>query len=379
MDEIVKFSGILRENGIPASVRSTQTACHAYPLSKDNNLDLREALACIYLKDQRQRKKFNECYELFFNHKIGSSKESSTKEKDKSKFIRKLNISVTRQNKAEFNYNNNYQMKLDHIKNTLNDVDDDADHEGDSRLLKSDLHKLNILQPELIDLCQKLGRKIATKRVRRYKQAKKQRPDIRKTIRKNLKHGGSLVELVKSKPKIKKQNHFFLSDISVSCDWISIWFFCMIYAAQNSFNRARAFEFDNSTIEITSALHEINIMDAFIKVLDKRKRNSMIHGKSNMYTAFESFLKQANINHKSYVLILSDCRDWAGPKYEKEPLSADFISVMARKAKKVLILNPEPKIKWNAADSCVSSYEDAGAEAFEVSNLEQLADLIVNI
>lgn len=105
----------------------------------------------------------------------------------------------------------------------------------------------------------------------------------------------------------------------------------------------------------------------------------LIQGKSNMHTAFQSFLNQANINHKSYVLILSDCRDWAGPKYEREPLSADFIGNMSRKAKRVLILNPEPKIKWNAADSCVSYYEDAGAEAFEVSNLEQLADLISEI
>jgi uncharacterized protein with von Willebrand factor type A (vWA) domain len=165
----------------------------------------------------------------------------------------------------------------------------------------------------------------------------------------------------------------------VSCDWISIWFFCMIYAAQNSFNRARAFEFDNKTAEISTALQELNIVDAFIKVLNIRRMNSMIQGKSNMYTAFQSFLNQANINHKSYVLILSDCRDWAGPKYEREPLSADFIGNMSRKAKRVLILNPEPKIKWNAADSCVSYYEDAGAEAFEVSNLEQLADLISEI
>jgi uncharacterized protein with von Willebrand factor type A (vWA) domain len=378
MDDIIKFSGMLRENGIPASIRSTQTACMVFPLSKDKNLDLREALACIYLKDQRQRKKFNECYEIFFNKNNSTSKENSTKEKDKTKFIRKLNISVTKQNKTEFNYNN-HQMKLDQIKNTINDADDNANQEGDSKFLKRDINKLNILQPELIDLCQKLGRKIATKRVRRYKQANKQKPDIRKTIRKNLKHGGSLLELVKMKPRIKKQNHFFLSDISVSCDWISIWFFCMIYAAQNSFNRAKAFEFDNKTVEITSALHEKNIIDAFIKVIDIRKRNSMIHGKSNMYTAFENFLNQANINHKSYVIILSDCRDWAGPKYEREPLSADFISIMSRKAKRVLILNPEPKIKWNAADSCVSFYEDAGAESFEVSNLEQLADLIGEI
>lgn len=379
MDEIVKFSGILRQNGFPASIRGTQTACGAVSLITDNDLNLKETLACIYLKDQRQRNKFNELYELFFENRGVKQDLPSKNLENKSKFIKKLNMSVTSKNTANFSYNDNFKYKLDYIKSTLNDVNSDADHEGNSKLIQSNIHTLNTLQPELIDLCQKLGRKIATKRVRRYKQAKKQKPDIRRTIRKNLKHGGSLLELVRSKPKIKKQNHYFLSDISISCDWISIWFFCMIYAAQNSFNRARAFEFDSKTAEISSALQELNIVDAFIKVLEIRKRNSMIQGKSNMYTAFDSFLKQANLNNKSYVLILSDCRDWAGPKYDGEPLSADFISTMSRKAKRVLILNPEPKIKWNAADSCVSYYEDAGAESFEVSNLEQLADLIGGI
>lgn len=379
MDDIVKFSGILRENGIPASIRSTQTAYQAVKLVKDYGLDLRETLASIYLKDQRQRKKFNECYDLLFENKGKKADLPSSEREDRAKFISKLNISVTKKNKADFNYNSNLQYKMDYIQNTLNDWNDNADHEGNSKLIKSNIHTLNTLQPELIDLCQKLGRKIATKRVRRYKQAKKQKPDIRRTIRKNLKHGGSLLELVKSKPKIKKQNHYFLSDVSISCDWISIWFFCMIYAAQNSFNRARVFEFDNKTVEISSALQELNIVDAFIKVLDIRRTNSMIQGKSNMYTAFDGFLNQANLNHRSYVMIMSDCRDWAGPKYEREPLSADLISKMKRKAKRVLVLNPESKIKWNAADSCVSYYEDAGAESFEVSNLEQLADLISEI
>ncbi len=377
MDEIVKFSGVLRENGIPASIRSTQTACDAVSLIKGEKLDLRETLASIYLKDQKQRKKFNECYDLCFENKGKKTDKPLSNSEDRSKFLRKFKISVNKQNKFDFNYNHNFQYQIDYIKNTLNDIN--ADHTGDSKLIKSNIHTLNTLQPELIDLCHKLGRKIATRRARRYKQSKKQRPDIRRTIRKNMKHGGNLLELVRRKPKIKKQNHFFLSDVSVSCDWISIWFFCMIYSAQKSFNRARAFEFDNKTAEISMALDELNITDAFIQVLEIRKKNSMIQGKSNMYTAFQSFMNQANINHKSYVLILSDCRDWAGPKYEKEPLSADFIRAMSLKAKRVLILNPEPRIKWNVADSCVSYYEDAGAESFEVSSLEQLADLISEI
>ena len=401
LEEITEFSGKLRKNGIPASIRSTEVACRAFPLIKENNGDLREALACIYLNDQRQRKKFNEVYSHVFEGKETDTEANSTKDPSihaKNRNMVKSSL-ITTSPSAGANtapgLNSTYQawdhrmnhindsimdkIKIEYIENTLGGSSDDGSINDNSGLLKSNIMTLNSLQPELIDLCQKLGRKIATKRARRYKQSKKQKPDIRRTIRKNLKHGGTLLELVKSKPKLKKQNHYFLNDVSVSCDWISIWFFCMVYAAQNSFTRARAFEFDNRTAEITSALYELNVVDAFVKVLKIRHENAMIHGKSNMYTAFEGFLDQANLNSKSYVMILSDCRDWAGPKHNNEPLSAEFIRQMSQIAKRVLILNPEPKNKWNVADSRVSYYEKAGAEVFEVRDLEQLANLISEI
>ena len=399
LKEITKFSGKLRESGIPVSIRSTEIACQAVPLIKENDGDLKEALACIYLKDQRQRKKFNELYSSFFEGKGENKEDQSAKKQSKSaNRVIKSSLSTTSSpagtNSAP-GLNSMYQawdhrmnhindsimdkIKIEYIENTLGGSSEDGSIKDNSGLLRSNIMTLNSLQPELIDLCQKLGRKIATKRARRYKQSKKQKPDIRRTIRKNLKHGGTLLELVKSKPKLKKQNHYFLNDVSVSCDWISIWFFCMVYAAQNSFTRARAFEFDNKTAEVTSALYELNVVDAFVKVLKIRHENAMIHGKSNMYTAFEGFLDQANLNSKSYVMILSDCRDWAGPKNDSRPLSADLIEQMSRLAKRVLILNPEPKNKWNVADSRVSYYEEAGAEVFEVSDLEQLANLISEI
>ena len=399
LEEIAKFSGKLRKSGIPASIRSTEIACQAVPLIKENDGDLKEALACIYLKDQRQRKKFNEVYGSFFEGKGENTEDQSTKKQSKSanRMIKSSmsTISSSAGTNSVPGLNSMYQawdhrmnhindsimdkIKIEYIENTLGGSSDDGSINDKSGLLKSNIMTLNSLQPELIDLCQKLGRKIATKRARRYKQSKKQKPDIRRTIRKNLKHGGTLLELVKSKPKLKKQNHYFLNDVSVSCDWISIWFFCMVYAAQNSFTRARAFEFDNKTAEVTSALYELNVVDAFVKVLKIRHENAMIQGKSNMYTAFEGFLDQANLNSKSYVMILSDCRDWAGPKDNNRPLSADLIEQMSRLAKRVLILNPEPKNKWNVADSRVSYYEKAGAEVFEVSDLEQLANLISEI
>jgi uncharacterized protein with von Willebrand factor type A (vWA) domain len=102
----------------------------------------------------------------------------------------------------------------------------------------------------------------------------------------------------------------------------------------------------------------------------------MVHGTSDMYSAFKQFQNKANINNKSYVIILSDCRDWAGPKVNGIPASVEIVEEMVRDAKKVIILNPEDKNKWDIVDSCVSLYKDAGAHVFEVNTLNQLARFV---
>ena len=68
-----------------------------------------------------------------------------------------------------------------------------------------------------------------------------------------------------------------------------------------------------------------------------------------------------------------------GPKISEKPRSAELIHEMVDKSKRVLILNPESKIQWNKFGSCVSYYEDEGAEVFSVQNLERLANLISEI
>ena len=380
MKNIVEFSGLLRKNGIPASIRSTQTALEASKVIDDSENMLREALASIYIKDQRQRDKFDKLFDSVFVEGTpqDDEKDEKSSEDDDSKvkrFIKKYKVSLKTQDT---------QTKIKDVK--INEIDynpslyDYVNPEPtDVELLEQDITTLTSFQPELYDLCQKLGRKIANKRVRRLKQSKNKKPDIRRTIRKNLKYGGTLIDLVKSKPRIKKSNHFFLNDVSGSCDWISNWFFFLIYSAQNSFHKARVFDYDNKTVEITSALSESSLLSAFIKVRESRQKNLMIHGTSNMYQSFKSFVEKTNLNNKSNVIILSDCRDWAGPKSDGKPLSADIIEDMVKRSRKVFILNPEPKNKWNVVDSCVSYYEDAGAKFFEVRNLNQLAEFISEI
>ncbi len=381
------LSANLRAKGIPASVRSTKTAFSAAKLfnqisSKDNYPYLKDALAAIYAKNKDQREEFEQVFQETFPEyqpaaqvmeNISDTRKEHGKNQDKSSHLKLKQNSFTFKKDSK-----DKQIKM--IEDDINFKPPIDDYPGldlrENSLMELDINHLDFYEVELFELCQKLGRKIANHRARRYKQAKINRIDIRKSIRKNLKYGGALIELEKSKPNLKKNRHFFLSDVSGSCDWVSNWFFCILFSAQKSFKQSRFFDFDNKAVETTVALSENNLMDAFTRVRDIRQKNIMIHGTSNMYTAFYSFIEQTQLNHKSVVLILSDCRDWAGPKDNGRPSSSKLIEEMCQLSKKVMILNPEPEIKWNVVDSCVSDYENAGAQIKEVRNLKQLARLV---
>ena len=54
-DKIIEFSSSLRAAGIPVSIRSTKTAYKSAFLI-DNDMDvLKEALACVYVKELEQK------------------------------------------------------------------------------------------------------------------------------------------------------------------------------------------------------------------------------------------------------------------------------------------------------------------------------------
>lgn len=98
-----------------------------------------------------------------------------------------------------------------------------------------------------------------------------------------------------------------------------------------------------------------------------------------MAKSFKEFLKDAPLNHKTVVIILTDCRDWRGKREEGVLESAQVLKQIVQKSSKVLIFNPENKKRWNTPTSCVKDYQNAGAKVYEIKNLENLANLITNL
>lgn len=382
--QIVSLSNKLRESGIPVSIRSTQAAsqlCQGLNGSYDYDF-LKSALRSIYVKDRYDLAKFDKIFDEIFK-KLNAEKQGKEEVRSKAysgkgpksnKYIIKKNNNASQAMRRE--RINNKKLKELSGRPLLDEV---QKLERDGELMNKDLTKLNKFDPRMLEICQRLGRRIANKRSRRKFRTNSNVIDIRRTIRANMKYGGVPLKLVKAKPRPHKNEHLFLNDISGSCEWISSWFFMLMFSAQTAFKRSRTFEFDNKVIETTEALKEEYLIDSFVKVKDIRLKNAMVHGTSNMYTAFKAFMEKASLNNKSYVIILSDCRDWAGPKVEGIPASVDLVEEMVKQSKKVVILNPEDRNKWDVVDSCVSLYEGVGAQVFEVNTLNQLAKFVETI
>ncbi|MGN1362173.1 MAG: vWA domain-containing protein [Methanobrevibacter sp.] len=386
INQIVNLSNDLRNNGVNVSVRTTQTAFDTCALLEGSDrVVLKSALKSVYVKNKYDIPKFNKAFEEAFAlkqvkeeiEKVNPNKVAKNNFNHSNKMrIKKL----PKNGKSRKKNNDDLKSKsLEELMGAPPMVESDENLEKDSELLNKDLTKLNDFDPRMLELCQELGRRIANKRSRRKSKSNTNKIDIRKTIRTNLKYGGTTLDLIKAKPRPRRNQHLFLDDISGSCEWISSWFFMLMYSCQSAFKDSRTFEFDNKTIETTDALKSKYLLESFVSIRDMRMKNAMVHGTSNMYSAFKSFMSQVKISNKTYIIILSDCRDWAGPKVNGIPASVDLVRKMAHDAKKVIILNPEDRYKWDVVDSCVSLYRDAGAQVYEVNTLNQLADFVANM
>ncbi|MFV2014268.1 MAG: VWA domain-containing protein, partial [Candidatus Heimdallarchaeota archaeon] len=223
-----------------------------------------------------------------------------------------------------------------------------------------------------------LGKKIAIQERKRRIKAKKGKINFRKTIRKNISVGGTLLNLSYHKKKRKDPKIIFLSDVSGSTEWISEFFFVITYAAQSTFKKFFLFEFDSTTVEITKGLKSPTLSQALLKRIQSwenppiRSRS----GHSNYQTALEDFFTIAEkyFSKNTNILILGDCRDWLGGYKQNisggyDPESKFLLDKIAKRVKRVVILNPEQKERWNTGDSIVSHFEEIGAKIYHVDSI----------
>src|SRR5258705_2231156 len=181
-----------------------------------------------------------------------------------------------------------------------------------------------------------IATKIATQLSRRKKIGRKGNTiDPRWTMRRSMKYGGEVVELVHRKRRIKKTKVVLLCDVSGSMDCYSRFLIQFMYGLQNELWGVETFVFSTSLSRITHLIRTKNIVDALDKI-----SGSILwwSGGANIGRSLHTFTRNfapSMVTHRSVVVIISDGWDRGDVSLlEKE------MQDIKRRAKKIIWLNP---------------------------------------
>jgi uncharacterized protein with von Willebrand factor type A (vWA) domain len=189
---------------------------------------------------------------------------------------------------------------------------------------------------ELMRTIKSLSRKLAAKTNRRYEFSSRiDLPDLRKTLRKNMRRGGELLDIIHRKPKRNRVKLLMLCDVSQSMQLYTAFLVQFLYAFQQVYNRMETFVFSTSLQRITHLLKQRNFNDA-MEMLGKER--SGWDGGTKIGESLNQFVAAYGrelLTSKTIVIILSD-----GWDIGEAGLLAKNMEIISAKAKKVIWLNP---------------------------------------
>ncbi len=181
-----------------------------------------------------------------------------------------------------------------------------------------------------------IATKIATQISRRKKIGRKGATvDPRWTLRKSMKYGGEIVELVKRKRRIKKTKVVLLCDVSGSMDCYSRFLIQFMYGLQNELWGVETFVFSTSLSRITHLIRTKDIGTALEKISGSILGWS---GGTNIGRSLHTFNRNfapSMVTHRTVVVIISDGWDRGDVSLLEREMQD-----LKRRCKKIIWLNP---------------------------------------
>ncbi len=225
---------------------------------------------------------------------------------------------------------------------------------------------------EVAKVIRRIARKLAKKVARRKRRSKRKGSfDVKRTLRKNLRRGGEIIEFSFRKPKKDKWKLVLLCDVSQSMELYSRFLMQFIYAFQSAYPNIETFAFSTQLTRITNELKEENAADALRRIGEKVTHWS---GGTRIGASFQQFLQQYGyklLDNKTYMIILSD-----GWDVGETALLETAMQRIHRKVHKVIWLNPlagnpeySPEVKGMKA---ALPYVDVFASVHNVNSLTEL-------
>ena len=297
----------------------------------------------------------------FFDIDFDNGLDEIINEENKNYFINQLNQSILERVSELRN-----QFKEAYIPSELNPKENLEEKD----FLYTDAEE----RRKLLKETRNLGLILANKFVKYTKSASKGKLLFRKTIRKSLKNGGSLYDIV-LKPKIKKKPRLILlCDISGSMALYSLFGLTLLFGVVQRFKSVHAFVFIDGITDITKELKNLKFNN-INKILTNWNNYVHVDGHSDYDNSFKDLLDEKLISNSSFntLIVIGDARN------NYRPINTETIDKLSKKFKNVYWMNPERSQYWNTGDSQFHHYQSISKKYSEVRNFEQLKSFINSI
>jgi len=297
----------------------------------------------------------------FFDIDFDNGLDEIINEENRNYFISQLNQSILERVSELRN-----QFKDPYIPSELNPKENLAEKD----FLFADAEE----RKRLLKETRNLGLILANKFVKYTKSASKGKLLFRKTIRKSLKNGGSLYDIV-LKPKIKKKPRLILlCDISGSMALYSLFGLTLIFGVVQRFRSVHAYVFIDGITDITKELRNLKINN-INKILTNWNKYVHVDGHSDYDKSFKDLLDEKIINNSSFntLIVIGDARN------NYRPINKETVDKLSKKFQNIYWMNPERSQYWNTGDSQFHHYQSISKKHSEVRNFEQLKTFINSI
>ncbi|MEW5871272.1 MAG: VWA domain-containing protein [Chloroflexota bacterium] len=212
---------------------------------------------------------------------------------------------------------------------------------------------------------QRLATMLKTRIALRQKRARSGQLDAKATIRANLKHGSVPIEL-RYRDRALKPKLVVVCDVSTSMRFCSELMLSLLFHLQDQIHKTHAFAFIDHLEYISPDFAGRQAHQAVAQVLER-----MPSGYYNTDLGHSLFDLQRRhleqLDSRTTLIIVGDGRN----NYNDPRL--DIFSVLARRSRRTIWINPEAPALWGSGDSDMLKYAPNCDSVLVASNLAQLA------
>ena len=245
------------------------------------------------------------------------------------------------------------------------------------RPLVEDVDLMHATSNELAEMEAAIGpltRKLAARLARRRKK-RTGRLDFRRTVRRSLATGGVLADPQFRYRRPHRPEVWLLCDISGSMATFSRFTLQFTHAMSTQFSKLRSFAFIDTVDEVTDFFGPGVDFGAAVSRITTEAEVVWLDGHSDYGNSLETFYNRygRQLTPRTTVIITGDARN------NYRPPRDGVLDDIAKAARAVIWLNPEPHAYWDTGDSAMSHYAKHSTSVHEVRTLRQLEEFVENL